>query len=71
MPKRDLVEMAAGDLDYSIRNKFDTQYLRYMVQLADRFRQVKRPKAEKARIKSSEEKRLLMLIQTKVTKNST
>ncbi|XP_058768711.1 uncharacterized protein LOC131642484 [Vicia villosa] len=31
-----LVEMAAGGLDYSIRKKFDTQYMRDMAQLADR-----------------------------------
>jgi hypothetical protein len=28
--------MAAGGLDYSIRKKLDTQYLRDMAQLADR-----------------------------------
>jgi len=37
-----LVEMAVGGLDYSIRKKLDTQYLRNMAQLADRVRQVKR-----------------------------
>ncbi|KEH15141.1 hypothetical protein MTR_2063s0010, partial [Medicago truncatula] len=41
--------MAAGGLDYSIRNKLDTQYLRDMAQLADRVRRVERLKAEKAR----------------------
>jgi len=41
--------MAAGGLDYSVRNKLDTQYLRDMAQLADRVRQVERLKAEKAR----------------------
>jgi len=30
------VEMAAGGLDYSVRKKLDTQYLRDMAQLADR-----------------------------------
>ena len=34
--------MAASGLDYSIRKKLDTQYLRDMVQLADRVRQVER-----------------------------
>ncbi|GAU44958.1 hypothetical protein TSUD_28930 [Trifolium subterraneum] len=43
------VEMAAGGLDYSIRKKLDTQYLRDMSQLADRVRQVERLKIEKAR----------------------
>jgi len=36
--ERELVEMAAGGLDYSIRKKLDTQYLRDMAQLADRVR---------------------------------
>jgi len=45
MPEHELVEMAAGDLDYSIRKKLDTQYLRDMAQLADRVRQVERLKA--------------------------
>jgi len=49
VPEHELVEMAAGGLDYSIRKKLDTQYLRDMAQLADRVRQVKRLKAEKAR----------------------
>ena len=41
--------MAAGGLDYSVRKKLHTQYLRDMAQLADRVRQVERLKAEKAR----------------------
>ena len=41
--------MAAGGLDYSIRKKLDTQYLRDMAQLADRVRQVERLKAEKTK----------------------
>jgi hypothetical protein len=36
VPEHELVEMAAGGLDYSIRKKLDTQYLRDMAQLADR-----------------------------------
>jgi len=40
--EHELVEMATGGLDYSIRKKLDTQYLRDMVQLADRVRQVER-----------------------------
>ena len=47
--EHELVEMAAGGLDYSIRKKLDTQYLRDMAQLADRVRQVERLRAEKAR----------------------
>lgn len=49
MPEHELVEMAAYGLDYSIRNKLDTQYLRDMAQLSNRDRQVERLKAEKAR----------------------
>jgi len=49
VPEHELVEMAAGGLDYSVRKKLDTQYLRYMAQLADKVRQVERFKAEKAR----------------------
>jgi len=30
VPEHELVEMAAGDLDFSIRKKLDTQYLRDM-----------------------------------------
>ncbi|CAJ2651306.1 uncharacterized protein LOC123896153 [Trifolium pratense] len=40
VPEHELVEMAAGGLDYSIRKKLDTQYLRDMSQLADRVRQI-------------------------------
>jgi hypothetical protein len=36
VPKYELVEMAAGGLDYSIRKKLDIQHLRDMAQLADR-----------------------------------
>ena len=49
VPEHELVEMAAGGLDYSVRKKLDTQYLRDMAQLANRVRQVERLKAEKAR----------------------
>jgi len=49
VPEHELVEMAAGGLDYSVRKKLDTQYLRDMAQLADRVRQVECLKAEKAR----------------------
>ncbi|XP_050895649.1 uncharacterized protein LOC127102312 [Lathyrus oleraceus] len=48
-PEQELVEMAIGGLDYSIRKKLDTQYLRDMSQLVNRVRQVKHLKAEKAR----------------------
>lgn len=49
MPEPELVEMSTGGLDYSIRKKLDTQYLRDMAQLADRVRQLERLKEEKSR----------------------
>ena len=49
VPEHELVDIAAGGLDYSIRKKLDTQYLRDMAQLADRVRQVECLKAEKAK----------------------
>ena len=36
VPEHELVEIAAGGLDYSIRKKLDAQYLRDMAQLVDR-----------------------------------
>lgn len=45
----ELVEMATGGLNYSIKKKLDTQYLRDMAQLADRVRQVECLKDEKVR----------------------
>ncbi|XP_050876761.1 uncharacterized protein LOC127080493 [Lathyrus oleraceus] len=47
--EHELVEMAAGGLDYSIKKKLDTQYLRDMARLDDRVRQLERLKEEKAR----------------------
>ena len=49
VPEQELVEMAAGGLDYSIKKKLNTQHLRDMAQLADRVRHVERLRAEKAR----------------------
>jgi len=49
VPEHELVEMAAGGLDYSIRKKLDTQHLRDMAQLVDRVQHVERLRAEKAR----------------------
>jgi len=49
VPEHELVEMVVAGLDYSIRKKLDTQYLRDMAQLADRVRQVEILKAKKAR----------------------
>lgn len=58
VPGHELVKMADGGLDYSIRKKLDTQYLRDMTHLADRVRQVERLKAEKARVNKSKKERV-------------
>ncbi|CAJ2628893.1 unnamed protein product [Trifolium pratense] len=62
--------MAAGDLDYSIRKKLDTQHLRDMAQLADRVRQVERLKAEKARSSKHQRQQKLSLQETQKTENN-
>lgn len=45
----ELVEIAAGSLDYYIKKKLDTQYLMDMAQLADIVRQIERLKVEKTK----------------------
>eukprot|EP00256_Glycine_max_P055100 XP_014622121.1 uncharacterized protein LOC102661556 [Glycine max] len=64
VPEHELVEMAAGGLDYSIRKKLDTQYLRDMAQLADRVRQLERLKAEKARNSKFHKKEKVAYVET-------
>src|SRR4051812_2388097 len=64
IPKHELVEMAAGGLDYSIRKKLDTQHLRDMAQLADRVRQVEMLKAEKARASKYHKKEKIAYVTT-------
>lgn len=49
VPEHELVNMADRGLDYSIRKKLDTQYLRDIDQLADRVRRIERLKAEKSK----------------------
>ncbi|XP_050874989.1 uncharacterized protein LOC127078591 [Lathyrus oleraceus] len=49
VPKHELVEMGVWGLDYRIRKKLDTQYLRDMAQLTERVRQLECLKEEKAR----------------------
>ncbi|XP_050896367.1 uncharacterized protein LOC127103123 [Lathyrus oleraceus] len=56
VPEHELVKKAAGGLDYSIRKKLDTQYLRDMAQLADRLRHVERLKDEKSRANKNNRK---------------
>jgi len=62
--EHELVEMAAGGLDYSVRKKLHTQYLRDMAQLADRVRQVERLKARKARTSRFPKKEKLAYVDT-------
>lgn len=50
VPEHKLVKIVARGLDYSIRKKLDTQYLRDMAQLDDRVRRIERLKAEKTKI---------------------
>src|SRR4051812_34262749 len=64
IPVHELVEMAAGGLDYSLRKKLDTQHLRDMAQLADRVRQVERLKAEKARVSKYHKKEKIAYVTT-------
>jgi len=64
VPEHELVEMAAGGLDYSVRKKLDTQYLRDMAQLADRVRQVERLKAEKGRTSRFPKKEKIAYVDT-------
>ena len=49
VPEHELVEIVAGGLDYSIRKKLDTQYLRDMAQLDNRIRCIEHLKAEKTK----------------------
>ncbi|XP_050915162.1 uncharacterized protein LOC127130142 [Lathyrus oleraceus] len=49
VPEHELVDMVARGLDYSIRKKLDTQYLRDMAQLANRVRRIECLKVEKSK----------------------
>lgn len=62
--EHELVEMDAGSLDYSIKKKLDTQYIRDMAQLAGRVRQFEELKAEKARKNKFNKKEKVAYIDT-------
>ncbi|XP_058741295.1 uncharacterized protein LOC131613663 [Vicia villosa] len=49
VPEHELVQMAAGGLDYSIRKKIDPTFVKSMSQLADRVRHLERLRLEKVR----------------------
>lgn len=57
VPKHELVQMAGGGLDYSIRKKVDPTYVKSMSQLANRVRHLERLRLEKVRhAKATKEK---------------
>ncbi|XP_050897202.1 uncharacterized protein LOC127104023 [Lathyrus oleraceus] len=49
VPEHELVQIAAGGLDYSIRKKIDLTFIKSMSQLADRVRHLERLRLEKVR----------------------
>ena len=49
VPEPELVQMAAGGLDYSIRKKIDLTFVKSMPELADRVRHLERLRLEKVR----------------------
>src|ERR1044072_3801994 len=64
VPEHELVQMTVGGLDYSIRKKLNTQYLRDMNQLVDRVRHVERLKAEKAKFNRHPKKKSVAYVET-------
>jgi len=62
--EHELVEMAVGGLDYSVRKKLDTQDLIDMAQLADKVRQVEMLKDEKARTNRFPKKEKIAYVDT-------
>lgn len=63
VPEHESIEMAAGGLDYSIRKKLDTQYLRNMTQFVDIVRKVEHLKAKKARANKNSRKDILAYVE--------
>ena len=64
VPEHELVEMAVGGLDYSIRKKFDPQSITNMCQLADKVRYVGHLKTEKARVSKDHRKAKIAYVYT-------
>lgn len=62
--EHELVEMTTGGLNYSIRKKLNTQYLRDMVQLADQVPVVERLKNEKSRMNKYHKKEKVAYVET-------
>ncbi|XP_050919793.1 uncharacterized protein LOC127137367 [Lathyrus oleraceus] len=58
VPEHELVQMAAGGLDYSIRKKIDPTFVKSMSQLADRVRHLERLRLEKFRHNKSKKEKV-------------
>ncbi|XP_050897866.1 uncharacterized protein LOC127104740 [Lathyrus oleraceus] len=58
VPEHELVQMAAGGLDYSIRKKINPTFVKSMSQLADRVRHLERLRLEKVRHNKSKKEKV-------------
>ncbi|XP_050889704.1 uncharacterized protein LOC127094992 [Lathyrus oleraceus] len=58
VPEHELVQMAAGGLEYSIRKKIDPTFVKSMSQLADRVRHLERLRLEKVRHNKSKKEKV-------------
>ncbi|XP_050919303.1 uncharacterized protein LOC127136827 [Lathyrus oleraceus] len=58
VPEHELVQMAVGGLDYSIRKKIDPTFVKSMSQLVDRVRHLERLRLEKIRHNKSEKEKV-------------
>ncbi|XP_050909402.1 uncharacterized protein LOC127123202 [Lathyrus oleraceus] len=58
VPEHELVQMAAGGLDYSIRKKIDPNFVKSMSQLVDRARHLERLRVEKVRHNKSKKEKV-------------
>ncbi|XP_050895910.1 uncharacterized protein LOC127102601 [Lathyrus oleraceus] len=58
VPEHELVQMATGGFDYSIRKKIDPTFVKSMSQLADRVRHLERLRLEKVRHNKSKKEKV-------------
>ncbi|XP_050876662.1 uncharacterized protein LOC127080385 [Lathyrus oleraceus] len=58
VPEHELVQMAAGGLDYSISKKIDPTFMKSISQLADRVRHLERLRLEKVRHNKSKKEKV-------------
>ncbi|XP_050876160.1 uncharacterized protein LOC127079836 [Lathyrus oleraceus] len=61
VPEHELVQMAAGGLNYSIRKKIDPTFVKNMSQLADRVRHLERLRLEKVRHNKSKKEKVAFI----------